>query len=79
MSRSSLGLLHRARRWLGRQVLDAASGRTGILRAIAPEPNGRRLVAWLRPMGGGCEWTTDPGTLEVVGRITPRTHPKEPQ
>ncbi|MGW0880357.1 hypothetical protein [Streptomyces sp. NPDC002671] len=76
MSAGDLGLMHRSHQWLGREVRDTATGCTGILRAIAPEPNGTRLVAWLRPKRGGMEWTTDRRALEAVGRITPYTHPE---
>jgi hypothetical protein len=80
MNAGELGLGHVAHPWLGREVLDTASGKTGILRAVAPEPNdlARRgylpvapegdPVAWLSPLGGGVEWTTDRKALEVVGR-----------
>ncbi|MEU9111842.1 hypothetical protein AB0D04_08640 [Streptomyces sp. NPDC048483] len=72
-----LGLGHCKHPLLGRAVLDTATGRVGVLRAIAPEPNGVQFVpsrglleappvAWLAPEGGGTEWTTDPDEIEAA-------------
>ncbi|MCW8383953.1 hypothetical protein [Streptomyces justiciae] len=71
-----LGLMHRSHQWLGRKVTDTASGRVGILRAIAPDESGR-MRAWLAPVGGGREWTTAPGALAHPERITPDTHAED--
>ncbi|MCI0385998.1 hypothetical protein [Streptomyces sp. CNQ085] len=76
------GLGHRDHPLLGRTVLDTATGRTGVLRAVCPEPDGGTAVcavpvfrpgsgppvAWLAPVGGGVEWTTEPDAIrEVTG------------
>ncbi|MFF9113037.1 hypothetical protein [Streptomyces sp. NPDC014805] len=55
---------------VGTLVRDRASGRLGTLRDVLvhrpadelPGPDARagRRLAFLRPVGGGCEWTTDP-------------------
>lgn len=75
---SALDNFHHPHPWLGRQVRDGATGKTGVLCAIAPEPDDgppkepvvrledRPPVAWLRPVGGGREWTTDPNRLEAL-------------
>lgn len=68
-------MLHGDHPWLGRDVEDTVTGRRGTLRAIAPEGEKLRLVAWLRPLGGGVEWTTDPNALADPAPITPDTHP----
>ncbi|MFD7444047.1 hypothetical protein [Streptomyces sp. NPDC059909] len=47
------------------------TGRTGILRAVAPDGDKPRPVAWLAPEGGGVEWTTDPGAVTPAGPVTP--------
>lgn len=73
--RAAIGLLHRDHPWIGREVEDAATGRRGILRAIAPDGDRPRPVAWLLPAGGGTEWTTDPGALANPAPLTPDTHP----
>ncbi|MFH9044807.1 hypothetical protein ACH4FA_36570 [Streptomyces sp. NPDC017966] len=46
-------MLHRDHPWLGRAVTDTATGRRGTLRAIAPDGDKPRPVAWLQPPGGG--------------------------
>lgn len=56
-------LQHRSHEWLGRVVEDTATGRTGTLRAIAPDTDNPRPLAWLAPVGGGREWTTAPAAL----------------
>lgn len=76
MSGQGLGLMHRSHPWLGREVTDTATGRTGVLRAIAPDVDQPRLVAWLAPVGGGKEWTTDPRALGSPAQVSPDTHPK---
>nr|WP_155073258.1 hypothetical protein [Streptomyces taklimakanensis] len=72
---------HREHPLLGRTVLDTATGRTGILRAVCPEPDSATVcvapalrpgsgppVAWLAPVGGGVEWTTELDAIrEVAG------------
>lgn len=58
---------------MGREVTDTATGRRGILKALAPDGNRPRLLAWLRPAGGGTEWTTDPGALDDPAPLTPDT------
>ncbi|MCZ9349063.1 hypothetical protein NGM36_04505 [Streptomyces mutabilis] len=68
-------LQHRSHRWIGRVVEDTATGRTGILRAIAPDTDDSRPVAWLAPVGGGLEWTTAPSALANPAPITADTHP----
>ena len=68
-------LMHRPPPGIGRDVADAATGRRGTLRAIAPDVDQTRPVAWLLPAGGGMEWTTDPGALANPAPITPDTHP----
>ena len=73
------GLLHRDHPWIGRAVEDTATGRRGILRAIAPDVDHSRPVAWLRPTAGGMEWTTDPGSLANPAPLTSDTHPKGEQ
>ncbi len=73
------GLGHREHPLLGRTVVDTATGRTGILRAVCPEPDCCRAwadpvprpgsdppVAWLAPVGGGVEWTT---ALDAVREV----------
>jgi hypothetical protein len=59
---------------VGTTVRDLATGRVGILRAFMdpgdPYGNAPRLrtgmLAYLIPVGGGIEWTTDPDRLELV-------------
>lgn len=76
-SKLGLGLGHERHPLLGKLVVDRASGREGVLRAICPEPeapaawmspalrpgSGPRM-AWLVPAGGGVEWTTAPDAIE---------------
>ncbi|GDY80098.1 hypothetical protein SAV31267_095830 [Streptomyces avermitilis] len=50
---------------------------SGVLRAIAPDGDRPRPVAWLLPAGGGMEWTTDPGALANPAPLTADMHPKE--
>ncbi|GHI06738.1 hypothetical protein AQI88_30240 [Streptomyces cellostaticus] len=84
---TTTSLMHRSHPWLGRVVTDPVTGRRGILRAIAPEPDGLQLVpsraltkkppvAWLQPEGGGVEWATSPSALSDPAPITADTHPK---
>jgi hypothetical protein len=68
--------MHRDHRWIGREVTDTATGRRGVLRAIAPD-SGVHPVAWLVPVDGGVEWTTQPGALDDPAPVTPDTHPRE--
>ncbi|MEV0186499.1 hypothetical protein AB0I54_45985 [Streptomyces sp. NPDC050625] len=72
-----LGLQHHNHPLMGHRVLDTATGRTGILQAIAPDGTSPKPVAWLRPEGGGTEWTTATGAIEAAGPITHQSHPKE--
>ncbi|UFR07157.1 hypothetical protein KBP30_41200 [Streptomyces sp. Go40/10] len=74
MPRTTDSLLHRHHPWIGRTVEDTATGRRGILTAVAPPPGTSRPVAWLAP-DGGREWTTSLGALANPGPITPDTHP----
>ncbi|MFF3196711.1 hypothetical protein [Streptomyces misionensis] len=69
-------LLHSTHRWIGREVTDSATGRRGILRAVAPDGDDPRPVAWLAPVGGGREWTTALGALTDPAPITPDSHPR---
>ncbi|MER6734619.1 hypothetical protein [Streptomyces puniciscabiei] len=55
-------------------MTDTVTGRRGILRAIAPD-TGPHPVAWLVPVGGGVEWTTQPAALADPAPLTPDTHP----
>ncbi|MEU9440794.1 hypothetical protein AB0D42_07675 [Streptomyces sp. NPDC048304] len=68
---TSTGLMHRSHPWLGQLVTDSASGRRGILRALAPEGTALTPVAWLAPPRGGIEWTTAPENLTDPMPITP--------
>ncbi|MFI1507583.1 hypothetical protein [Streptomyces sp. NPDC020597] len=70
-------LLHREHPWIGREVEDTATGRRGVLRAIAPDLNGTRALAWLRPATGGMEWTTNPSALDNPAPVTADSHPRE--
>lgn len=70
---ADLGFQHRDHGWLNRVVTDTATGRRGILRAIAPD-TGAHPVAWLAPVGGGVEWTTLPSALADPAPITADTH-----
>lgn len=66
-----LGLGHRPHPLLGHTVMDTATGRTGVLRALAPDPTTdgtAALRAWLAPHGGGPEWTTDPEAIAEADR-----------
>ncbi|MGW5936963.1 hypothetical protein ACWIG3_31425 [Streptomyces celluloflavus] len=63
---------------LGHPVIDHAhDDRIGILRAIAPDAKANTPslnigipdtppVAWLAPVTGGLEWTTDPDAIEAA-------------
>ncbi|MER7485168.1 hypothetical protein ABTY20_04390 [Streptomyces sp. NPDC126497] len=68
---TTTGMLHDEHRLLGRLVRGTASGRTGILQAIAPDVGTDAPVAWLRPSGGGIEWTTQTRAIEPVTVPTP--------
>ncbi|MFZ4240866.1 hypothetical protein ACOZGD_37600 [Streptomyces murinus] len=63
-------LLRAAHPWIGRVVTDTATGRRGVLRAVDVA-----VVAWLRPVGGGCEWTTAPDALTEPAPTTPTSRP----
>lgn len=73
-----LGLLHLSHHWLGQMVTDTMTGRRGELRAIAPDLE-EEPVAWLRPVGGGREWTTALEALANPERVAPDTAPPEDQ
>lgn len=73
----NLGLMHRTHPWIGREVEDAVTGRRGVLRAVAPDGKNPRPVAWLWPVGGGREWTTELRALANPAPLTPDTNPKE--
>ncbi|MFI0901897.1 hypothetical protein [Streptomyces sp. NPDC020983] len=49
-------------RWIGEVVEDTTTGARGVFRALAPD-GGKQKVAWLRPLGGGPEFTADPDNL----------------
>ncbi|MFJ8041401.1 hypothetical protein ACIRBX_12945 [Kitasatospora sp. NPDC096147] len=51
---------------VGELVTDTRSGRVGEYR----DTLGR--AAYLRPVGGGCEWETDPSCLETVSNTEER-------
>ncbi|MGW7385323.1 hypothetical protein [Streptomyces sp. NPDC054794] len=72
-----LGLEHHDHGLLGRRVLDTATGRIGVLQAIAPDGTSPKPVAWLRPEDGGIEWTTATGSIEAIAPSTHQSHPKE--
>lgn len=72
MSTVCRSLLHDDHPWIGRNVEDTATGRRGILRAIAPDGAEPRPMAWLLSEGG-TEWTTDPGSLANPAPIAPET------
>ncbi|MFE3074228.1 multiprotein-bridging factor 1 family protein [Streptomyces sp. NPDC059247] len=69
----SRGHLRRLRRqdhhpWLGMIVVDE-TGRRGVLCAVGNDPTASLSsspLAWLRPVGGGKEWTTDPASLTLL-------------
>ncbi|WP_031087950.1 hypothetical protein [Streptomyces sp. NRRL S-1831] len=63
---STAHMLHEPHRLIGRPVRDTVSGRTGVLRAIAPDGDAPNPVAWLSPAGGGKEWTAPPQAIEPV-------------
>jgi len=65
-----VNLLHCAHPWIGRDVEDTVTGKRGTLRAIAPDGDKPRPVAWLLPPGGGTEWTTDPKALANPAPVT---------
>ncbi|WP_372412046.1 hypothetical protein [Streptomyces luteireticuli] len=74
-AQQDLGLGHQAHPLLGRLVVDTATDRTGVLRAVAPEqvegPGGRsRMVtrAWLAPEHGGREWTAPVDRITAANR-----------
>ncbi|MEW2079946.1 hypothetical protein AB0941_41605 [Streptomyces sp. NPDC013433] len=68
---TTTGMQHEKHRLLGRLVRDTATGRTGVLRAVAPDGDAPTPVAWLIPAGGGIEWTTPVGAIEPVTVPTP--------
>ncbi|MCC5474546.1 hypothetical protein [Streptomyces barringtoniae] len=74
---TATGLMHRSHPWLGHMVTDSATGRRGILRAIAPEGTTPAPVAWLAPRRGGIEWTTAPEYLTDPTPIAPTSRPEE--
>jgi hypothetical protein len=80
----SSGMGHQEHPLLGHHVIDTETGRTGILRAICPEPGGggdymnallrpprKSPKAWLAPIGGGREWTTAPSAIQEAPRWNP--------
>ncbi|MBB0230690.1 hypothetical protein FOE67_14480, partial [Streptomyces calidiresistens] len=63
-------------RAVGSLVRDEETGRVGVLQdvltfrdtSVPPYlPPRTRTLAYIRPEGGGREWTTDPGRVTVVG------------
>ncbi|MEU8653645.1 hypothetical protein [Streptomyces sp. NPDC048737] len=71
---TATGMLHERPRLIGRLVRDAVSGRTGVLRAVAPDGDAAQPVAWLMSAGSGIEWTTPLRAIQPVtpGRPSPR-------
>lgn len=69
------GLLHQHHRLLGRLVRDTVHDRIGVLQAIAPDVDTTTPLAWLRPSGGGTEWTTPPQAIVPADTATPTAHP----
>jgi hypothetical protein len=69
-------MLHQGHRLIGCCVRDTLSGRTGVLRAIAPDGDNPKPVAWLRPERGGIEWTTAPEALEAANSAAPDSGPR---
>ncbi len=59
----------------GTVVRDLATGRVGVLQDVTLYTDIRqqqgatrpRLLAFIRPVGGGCEWTTAPDHVRPVG------------
>lgn len=46
-------------------VYDSATGRVGeVMDRISAQPGGPVTSVWLRPVGGGYEWRTDPGNVQ---------------
>ncbi|NGO70656.1 hypothetical protein [Streptomyces boncukensis] len=65
---------------VGTLVRDRASGRVGVLMAVEsyadPVTRGASpYTVYLRPRGGGREWTTDPEMVTPVQQGGPCTHP----
>ncbi|GGO57371.1 hypothetical protein GCM10012287_53100 [Streptomyces daqingensis] len=62
----------------GRLVRDEVTGEVGELMHVgeyedlAGHPRRRRRLAFLRPEGGGLEWTTDPDHVTLLGSATSR-------
>lgn len=71
--------MHHDHPWIGRDVEDTASGRRGILRAIAPDVDQPHLVAWLRPPAAGLSGPPTRGRLANPAPLTPDTNPKGEQ
>jgi hypothetical protein len=68
-------MLHETHRLIGRLVRDTISGRTGVLRAVTPDGDAPKPVAWLIPAQGGIEWTTPVQVIEPVTAPTPYQPP----
>ncbi|WP_326598982.1 hypothetical protein [Streptomyces sp. NBC_01803] len=61
-----------------RRVRDRATGREGTLRealvrfkanSMGQEKRGATEI-YIRPTGGGCEWSTDPEEIEFIGEAS---------
>ncbi|MFI8194117.1 hypothetical protein ACIF8T_36165 [Streptomyces sp. NPDC085946] len=68
---TTASMLHDRHRLLGHLASGTVSGRTGVLRGVAPEGDAPKPVAWLLPAGGGIEWTTPIRAIEPVTAPTP--------
>ncbi|MEV6619048.1 hypothetical protein AB0N31_35395 [Streptomyces sp. NPDC051051] len=71
---TTTGILHERHRLIGRPVRDTVFGRTGLLRAIAPNGDVPRPVAWLIPAGAGIEWTASVRAIKPVTPSRPCPH-----
>lgn len=47
-------------------VRDVRDGRVGEITQISRDEYGRAVKIWLRPVGGGCEWTAAAEDVRVV-------------
>ncbi|CAL9334044.1 hypothetical protein SUDANB146_06374 [Streptomyces sp. enrichment culture] len=63
---TTTSMLHTRHRLIGHLVYDTVSARSGVLRAVAPDGDAPKPVAWLIPVGGGIEWTTPVRAIEPV-------------
>ena len=56
----------------GTLVTDSETGKSGILMAVATIqlPYGKRRDAYIRPVGGGYEWTTPVESISPAGEAS---------